>query len=323
MRRLASIDIGSNTLRLLVAEQDSAGNLCPIQVERRITRLGQNFTSSRTLQPEAMDRSIAALSEFVDLMGESGVSHYLAGATAVVREASNGEHFLEMVEHRVGLEVRLLSGGEEANLSLLGVTSTIPTAHANTAVFDIGGGSTELIRKLKSESAPVESISLPLGAVHLTETFLQKDPPGEEACARLRRHVHAILVDLYRPSDVAGYLWIGTAGTVTTLASMHLEMDQYLPERINGVVLEKVWLTELCVRLANMTVARRSRLPGLEPGREDIILAGALLILEMMDVFDFSRFTVSNAGLLEGLFLDLCRSLNAVPKSALRSSTEI
>jgi len=323
MRRLASIDIGSNTLRLLVAEQDSAGNLCPIRVERRITRLGQNFTPSRTLQPEAMARTIAALSEFVELMGASDVSDYLAGATAVVREANNGEHFLEMVEHQVGLKVCLLSGSEEANLSLFGVTSIIPIADTNTAVFDIGGGSTELIWKLKGESKPVESISLPIGVVHLTEVFLQKDPPGDEACARLRRHVHSILGGLCRSYDEGGYLWIGTAGTATTLGSMRLEMEQYNPERINGLVLEKFWLTQLCAHLAQMVIARRSKIPGLEQGREDIILAGALVILEMMDVFDFSRFTVSDAGLLEGLFLELCRSLNALPELIGRANSEI
>jgi exopolyphosphatase/guanosine-5'-triphosphate,3'-diphosphate pyrophosphatase len=121
----ASIDVGSNTIRLLIAEPEVSAPLRPIQIQRRITRLGENFLPNRILQPEAMDRSVAALKEFVELMGHNGVSAYSAGATAVVREASNGSNFLDLVQRETGLGVRLLSGTEEARLSLLGVSSVI------------------------------------------------------------------------------------------------------------------------------------------------------------------------------------------------------
>jgi exopolyphosphatase/guanosine-5'-triphosphate,3'-diphosphate pyrophosphatase len=314
MQRLASIDVGSNTLRLLIAEPTFSAPLRPIQVERRITRLGEHFLPSRTLQSAAIERSIAALKEYDDLMGQSGVSEYLAAATAVVREASNGSHFLEMVQDQVGLKVCVLSGTEEARLSLLGVTSVIPDAEAPVAIFDIGGGSTELILKSTQESNSAESLSLPVGVVHLTEAFLQQDPPGIEACGRLRQQVSNVLDQLSFAENPKDTLWVGTAGTVTTLASMCLRLQEYNPDRINGTVLERNWLVELCDGLAQMTLAERRKLPGLEPGREDIILAGGLITVQLMDTFGFSQFRVSDAGLLEGLFFNLCQTRSARPE---------
>ena len=309
MERLASIDLGSNTIRLLIAEPAVTAPIRPIIVERRITRLGESFLPDKTLQPVAMDRSIAALKEFAELMGLNGVRDYSAGATAVVRQASNGGHFLNEVQRQTGLAVRSLNGSEEARLSLLGVASVVSNKESSLVVFDIGGGSTELVWKGEGDNSSVESSSLPLGVVHLTETFLQSDPPGHEPCLQLRKHVSSVLAELSLYKDFQDTLWIGTAGTVTTLASMWYELVEYDPERINGTVLERTWLADLCARLASMKLADRRKLTGLEPGREDIILAGGLVTLEIMDTFGFSRFTVSDAGLLEGLFLDLCQNV--------------
>ncbi|MBP1725289.1 MAG: Ppx/GppA phosphatase [Deltaproteobacteria bacterium] len=307
MPPLASVDIGSNTLRLLIAEGWTSGPLKPIRVERRITRLGERFLPTRILQPPAMARSIAALREFAQLMAENGVQDYLAAATAVVREAGNGAEFLRRVEEEAGLRVRLLSGTEEAELALRGAALVTAGGGAPIALFDIGGGSTEVIRQVPGGSPGVESVSLPIGVVHLTETFLRDDPPGLEACARLAGHVRAILEAVSFAAPLDRLLWVGTAGTVTTLAAMYLELQHYDPDRINGVVLERSWLVDLCNRLADTPVASRRAIVGLEPGREDIILAGALVILELMETFRFSRVTVSDAGLLEGLFLELCQ----------------
>jgi exopolyphosphatase/guanosine-5'-triphosphate,3'-diphosphate pyrophosphatase len=311
MQRFASIDVGSNTLRLLIAEPAVSAPLRSIHLERRITRLGENFLPDRILQPAAMDRSIAALQEFVELMGENGVSKYSAGATAVVREAGNGSNFLDLVQRETGLGVRLLSGSEEARLSLLGVASVISNKDAVMVVFDIGGGSTELVWRGERDSSERESSSLPVGVVHLTETFLQGDPPGHEPCVQLREYVSSILTELPFRNDFHDALWVGTAGTVTTLASMWYELDEYDPAKINGTVLERTWLADLCASLAEMTLTERRNLTGLEPGREDIILAGGLVTLAMMDIFDFSQFTVSDAGLLEGLFFDLCQTFSS------------
>jgi exopolyphosphatase/guanosine-5'-triphosphate,3'-diphosphate pyrophosphatase len=313
MQRLASIDVGSNTIRLLIAAPAVFAPLRPIHVHRRITRLGENFMPDRILQQAAMDRSIAALEEFVELMDQNGVSEYSAGATAVVREASNGSNFLNLVQRQTGVSVRLLSGSEEARLSLLGVASVISNKESAMVVFDIGGGSTELVWKGEGNSSAMESSSLPVGVVHLTETFLQGDPPGHEPCLQLRKYVANVLTELSFHNDFPDAFWVGTAGTVTTLASMWYELTEYDPARINGTVLERTWLADLCARLAEMKLAERRKLTGLEPGREDIILAGGLVTLEMMNIFDFSQFTVSDAGLLEGLFFDLCRTFSPSP----------
>jgi exopolyphosphatase/guanosine-5'-triphosphate,3'-diphosphate pyrophosphatase len=313
MPPLASIDIGSNTLRLLIAEDRTTGPLKPLRVERRITRLGERFLPARILQPPAMARSIATLREFAQFMAENGVQDYLAAATAVVREARNGADFLGLIEEEAGLRVRLLSGTEEAELALRGAASVVAGGDAPIALFDIGGGSTEVIRQVPGEPPGVESVSLPIGVVHLTETFLRDDPPGLEACGRLAAHVRAVLETVSFAAPTDRLLWVGTAGTVTTLAAMYLELQHYDPDRINGVVLERPWLVDLCNRLAGTPVAARRGIVGLEPGREDIILAGALVTLELMEAFRFSRVTVSDAGLLEGLFLELCRSHQGSP----------
>jgi len=308
MPPLASIDIGSNTLRLLIAERVVQGPIKPARLARRITRLGERFLPSKILQRAAMARSIAALREFAALMAEHRVQDYLAGATAVVREAGNGAEFLRRVEEEAGISVRLLSGTEEAQVALQGAASVISSGDVPLALFDIGGGSTEVIRQTAGGSRAVESASLPIGVVHLTETFLPDDPPGLDACTRLASHVRGILEAVQFSAPMEGLLWVGTAGTVTTLAAMYLELERYDPARINGVLLERPWLVDLHTRLAGMRIAARRGIVGLEPGREDIILAGALVTLELMEKFRFSQLTVSDAGLLEGLFLELCRS---------------
>ena len=310
MEPLASIDLGSNTIRLLIAEPAVTAPIRPTLVEQRITRLGENFLPDKTLQTSATERTISALKEFAELMSLNGVTDYSAGATAVVREASNGRNFLDQVQRETGLVVRLLSGFEEARLSLLGVASVISNKESSMVVFDIGGGSTELVWKSEGDKSGSESSSLPLGVVHLTETFLQGDPPGLEACRRLRNHVSSVLAELPLRMDFHDAFWVGTAGTVTTLASMWHELVEYDPETINGTVLGRTWLADLCATLARMKLSERRKLAGLEPGREDIILAGGLVTLEIMDTFGFSRFTVSDAGLLEGLFLDLCQQVS-------------
>jgi exopolyphosphatase/guanosine-5'-triphosphate,3'-diphosphate pyrophosphatase len=309
MPPLASIDIGSNTLRLLIAEQVGKGPIKQARLERRITRLGERFMPSNILRAPAMARSIAALREFAALIAEHEVRDYLAGATAVVREAGNRAEFIRRVEEEAGISVRVLSGTEEAEFALQGAASVIlGGGDSPLALIDIGGGSTEVIRRSPGKRPGVESVSLPIGVVHLTETFLRDDPPGPDACARLARHVRDVLEAVHFSAPLDDLLWIGTAGTVTTLAAMYLELERYHPARINGLVLERQWLADLCNRLADTPVASRRGIVGLEPGREDIILAGALISVELMDKFRFSRLTVSDAGLLEGLFLELCRS---------------
>ncbi|MBW1981602.1 MAG: Ppx/GppA family phosphatase [Deltaproteobacteria bacterium] len=306
MQRFASIDIGSNTLRLLIAEKTRGGRVRAVRLERRITRLGEHFLPGKRLQPEAIHRSIEALRQYATFMREEGAKHCLAGATAVVREAHNGPLFVKAVEEQTGLEVTILSGAEEARLSLLGVTSVIDASKGSIAVFDIGGGSTEVVWQRQQQAPLVNSISLPLGVVHLTERFLQQDdPPGAGACRSLRKYVRSVLADVSLPEDIKGAHWVGTAGTVTTLASMRCGLQRYDADRINGLSLQKSWLEQMADLLAETPLRQRRDIPGLERGREDIILAGVLVTLELMDIAQVSQITVSDAGLLEGLLLHL------------------
>ncbi|HHL40729.1 MAG TPA: Ppx/GppA family phosphatase [Deltaproteobacteria bacterium] len=309
--RRASIDIGTNTLRLLVAEVEGR-SLTPLVYERRITRLGGGYSEKRGISPEAARRTLRALEEFAALLGREGVDEVRAVATSVVRRAVNGRAFLDEVRERTGIDAEVIDGGEEARLSLIGVLSVVERRGPLLAV-DIGGGSTEFIAA--AEGGGVSSWSMEMGVVHLAERYLASDPPAAAELSAMEAGIARVLGALkgrmkedgvepgaYGPS--AGARLVGTAGTVTTLAALDLGLERYDRERINNHVLRKAVLRRLYRRLSAMTAARRCRLPGLEKGREDLIIPGAAIALETMGAFGQEEMIVSDAGLLEGVILD-------------------
>ena len=308
---LAGIDIGTNTIRLLVAEV-SSGLFQERSSGRTITRLGQGLDRSGTLSPEAMERSLAALVEFTDQARLHSAASISAVGTSALRNASNAAQFIAVVKERTGVSIRVITGEEEARLTLLGVNRALAgegkNRLASAVVVDIGGGSTEVIRT-RPHSAATEA-SLPLGAVYLTERFIHHDPPTTEELGNIRKTVreelrrHQALIDRDPPAALAG-----TAGTITTLAAMDQEMTEYEPGRINGYVLARVSLDKLIAKLATSTLAGRRAMKGLEPGREDIVLAGAIVAQEIMEQCRASEMLVSDWGLREGIVLDLYEKL--------------
>jgi exopolyphosphatase/guanosine-5'-triphosphate,3'-diphosphate pyrophosphatase len=308
---LAGIDIGTNTIRLLVAEV-SSGLFQERSSGRTITRLGQGLDRSGTLSPEAMERSLAALVEFTDQARLHSAASISAVGTSALRNASNAAQFIAVVKERTGVSIRVITGEEEARLTLLGVNRALAgegkNRLASAVVVDIGGGSTEVIRT-RPRSAATEA-SLPLGAVYLTERFIHHDPPTTEELGNIRKTVreelrrHQALIDRDPPAALAG-----TAGTITTLAAMDQEMTEYEPGRINGYVLARVSLDKLIAKLATSTLAGRRAMKGLEPGREDIVLAGAIVAQEIMEQCRASEMLVSDWGLREGIVLDLYEKL--------------
>ncbi len=315
--KYAAIDIGSNTLRLLVAGiNDSQNQFRTLRIERIITRLGENFEVDRTLKKAPVGRTIKALKKFSEITQSEKVSRLAVAATAVIREAKNRDWFVSEVKRQTGLRVRVLSGVEEAILSLKGVFNAIDTVTSPAVVVDIGGGSTEIIAAIWGKPPELLYVkSLPLGVVKLTEGFLKKDPPGKRSCENLRKSIRtrfcyvareikssmksSTLLHPRRPTMIA------TAGTPTTAAAIYLRMDRYDPDRITGTVLKIEWLEELADRLANTPVKERENITGLEKGREDIILSGILILVELMALLGFSQVTVCDSGLLEGLIWDL------------------
>lgn len=306
--RYASIDAGTNTFRLLIAEPHEGG-LRRLLVENRITRLGEALPRrGGPLHPPAVARALAALGEFRSLMDAHQVGLHRAVGTSALRRASDAAAFLATVRERLGLKIEVIPGLEEARLTASGVLWSVKGRGSRQVVFDIGGGSTEF--GLTENGRLVASRSLELGVVALTERWLTSDPPQEAELAGLKAEVAAALAEVsalarqvFRAAPVDSL--IATAGTPTTLAAMLLGLTRYEPERVNGYVLHRADLETLLSDLAAIPALERLRLPGLVRGREDIILAGICIVLGAMLSFDTPEVVVSDGGLLEGVLLDL------------------
>lgn len=302
---LAGIDIGTNTLRLLIAETGSA-TLQEIYSDRRITRLGEQLDLTNELSAIPRERSLKALADFAFKIKRYPVNQISAVGTSALRNAANATEFIRDVFEQTGLSINVISGREEARLTLLGVSRALSTISLESAiVIDIGGGSTEIVSgNLRAQ--PVD-ISLPLGAVYLTDRFILNDPPTEEEMGLLREFVRAELRNVSFDIDARnrGSVLAGTAGTITTLAAMDQKLPEYLPEKINGSVLTLGSVEQMIAKLSGTALKRRREIPGLEPGREDIILAGAIITQEIMKRFGFTELRVSDWGLREGILFDL------------------
>ncbi|MEK6599473.1 MAG: Ppx/GppA phosphatase family protein [Deltaproteobacteria bacterium] len=313
--RYASIDIGTNTLRLLIAETDGK-KLNPLFLQRIITRLGGDYKEDIGISPAAEERTINALGIFAEKIKEYGVKEIKAVATSVVRRAKNKKEFLKNVLERTGLDVRVISGDEEARLSLLGVLSVIENGNKKCLVVDIGGGSTEFIAV--DAGKMIGAWSMEMGVVHLTEIHLKNDPPTrleldamEEEIFRVIENLKELIgrdkVSVKSYSTNASALFVGTAGTITTLASIDQGLEEYDADRINNYVLKYETVKKMYQWLASMPLKEREKVLSLEKGREDIIIPGAAIVLKAMEGFGFDSITVSDAGLLEGILLDSCK----------------
>ena len=309
---LAGIDIGTNTLRLLIAEigEDTFHELYS---DTTITRLGQDLERTGELTIEAMERSSSVFAGFAGKVREHSAVKLASVGTSALRKAGNREAFIRGVRETAGIDITVISGEEEARLTLLGVDRALQRAGVDdlesALVMDIGGGSTEVIRT-RPDAAPVE-MSIPIGAVYLSERFMRHDPPTSEDMALLRQTVRDEIrsLDNAVPDTHADTslprLCVGTAGTITTLAAMDQEMNVYDPEKINGYTLGRASLDGIVEHLTTSTLAERRNIRGLEKGREDIILAGAVVVQEIMGRYEYNEMLVSDWGLREGIVLDL------------------
>ncbi|MCJ7833597.1 MAG: hypothetical protein MUQ20_04340, partial [Deltaproteobacteria bacterium] len=255
---------------------------------------------NRLLSTQAMEAAVKILSRFKFRADKAGATQIIAVGTGVLREAENISGFLERVDRETGLSVKILKGHEEARIMAKGVLSVFPSTFGKTVIFDVGGGSTEFV--FVDEGKIDQRVSLPLGVVGLTERFLRSDPPKTNESEFLKSYCQNILRKKLVKNDKITNL-IGTAGTVTTLAAMAKNLGDYDPEKINKTVLTKEYLIELSKKILALSFNQRAELTGLEPERADIIGAGILMVLEIMDYFSQESLLVSDAGLLEGLIL--------------------
>jgi exopolyphosphatase/guanosine-5'-triphosphate,3'-diphosphate pyrophosphatase len=301
---LAAIDVGTNTVRALVADAEGPGRFRPLFEDQAITRLGEGLRASRTLGREPIRRTVEAAARYAEVARTHGAKGISAVATAAARDARNGAELREALERAAGLECEFLSGEREAALMLQGVLHGLGLRHERLLVLDVGGGSTEVV--LAVGGMPERPLSARLGVVALTERYLKSNPPRSWELVKLEGAIAEQMDDLLaRIGDVRGRLCAGTAGTVTTLAAIDMGLREYDARRVTGYRLYRRRLTELYRWLARMTLESRRRVPGLEPGRADVIVAGAAIVLQAMETLGFSELKVSDEGLREGVLLDL------------------
>lgn len=302
--RLGAIDLGSNTIRLLVADADPRTGLRVVHGEQVIARLGEGLAGSGRLGIVPMERALRTVREYRDRARALGAERVLAVATAAVRQAANRDDFVARIGAATDLDLRVASGAEEARLTLLGVAWGLPAIGGVACILDIGGGSTELT--VVRGARVLGGVSLDLGVVPLIERFFRRDPVdwGEYAtCADyVTRRLLAEAWPTVRPLEPEAL--IGAAGTITTLAALDLGLARYAPERIQGHWLTRARLAVLRDRLGSLTIAQRARLPCLEPGRADLIVPGLVVVLGALEGLGMSGLMVSDTGLREGILLD-------------------
>ena len=304
MSILAGIDIGTNTVRLLIADVKDKHNFKEIRSERRITRLGEGLIENRRLMPSAEERTIFVLKEFGEILKGYPVEALTAVATSAVREAENGKKFVERIKVETDFDVEVISGDEEARRTFLGVVAGLNNKNGSLLIMDIGGGSTEFIISKKAEV--LSSISTGLGVVKLTEKFVKSDPVTDRELEGLRnaieKEIKGLKDSLNSPANAA---FVGTAGTITTLAAIDQNLTLYNPLCINNYILKKKSVDRIFDNLKSMTIEERLNIPALEKGREDLIIAGTAIVLSVMEEFGFREMTVCDYGLREGIVIDL------------------
>ncbi|MEA2286091.1 MAG: exopolyphosphatase / guanosine-5-triphosphate,3-diphosphate pyrophosphatase [Solirubrobacteraceae bacterium] len=303
--RVAVVDIGTNSTRLLVADVDGDGQLTELERRSVVTRLGQGVDASGALAPEAMQRVFDTLADYRALIDEHGAERTTAVLTSAVRDAANGPEFTARVREEYGLDARTIPGEEEARLTFLGATSERPDdAPGPTVVIDIGGGSTEFV--VGDGRDLIFHVSTQAGVVRHSERHVHSDPPAPEELNALRREVRSIF-EAEVPAGVRERTRaaIAVAGTATSLASIDQQLDPYDAAKVHGYELSVGRLVELLGDLAAKTEDERRQITGLDPGRAPTIVAGTALLLEALGAFGLDATEISDHDILRGTALEL------------------
>jgi exopolyphosphatase/guanosine-5'-triphosphate,3'-diphosphate pyrophosphatase len=303
--RVAVVDIGSNSTRLLVADVDEQGTVAELERRSTVTRLGQGVDASGTLAPEAMQRVFTTLDEYRSLIDDHEAGgHTVAVLTSAVRDAANGDEFTATVRDRYRLDARTIPGAEEARLSFLGATSERPADDGGAiVVIDIGGGSTELI--VGDGGAVSFFVSTQVGVVRHTERHITTDPPGATEIEALAADARAVF-EREVPEEVRGSVAhaVAVAGTATSVAAIDQDLEPYDPSRVHGHRVGRERLDALLARLTAMTNADRRKVKGLHPDRAPTIVAGVVILREALGAFGLDELEASEHDILRGAALD-------------------
>ena len=302
----AVIDVGTNTLRLLIGCVHN-GKVIKVAAGRFVSRLGKDLLNTKMLSDESISKSISSLHDFKALCEQYNVKETLAVGTSALRDAKNSREFLESVREQTGLEIRVISGREEAELTLKGVTSEIQ--RIPSFIVDVGGGSTEWI--LYKDRATYKTGSIQLGAVRIFEAFIKSDPPSleeikeaalfikEQVTRSLSEHKVSLSLEITSLTEL-----IATGGTATTVASIALGLDRYDSTKVHMHTISYHELRAIFEKLRALPLSERAGIKGLEAGRVDIIVPGVLILLVLMEILKVDMLGISDYGLLEGLLLD-------------------
>jgi len=303
MARLAALDVGTNSTRLLVADVEGGAVVAEQAREMVITRLGKGVDRSGRFDPAALARTLEVLAGYAETCRRLGVERRRLVATSATRDAADRQAFLDGVRDLLGVEAEVLTGQAEAAAAYRGATSGL-AGDQPTLVVDIGGGSTELI--VGDGAAAKAMVSLDIGCVRLFERHLHRDPPAPDEVAALRADVAGHLPRVAEALDpAAAEQVVGVAGTVTTVTAIALGLDAYDPRRIHHQALDPAEIATVAGKLAAMTVAERAAMPVMARGREDVIVAGALLLDELVQRFQLRRVIASETDILDGVLLGL------------------
>ena len=305
--RLAAIDIGTNSTKMTVADVSSDGALTVVAEQSEVTRLGEGVDASKRLGDAPMARTLAAIVRFAEEARQLGAEEVLGAGTSALRDAENGADFLNDVMNGAGVEVQIISGDREAQLAYAAVrsdTSLHIPADASLLVFDIGGGSTELI--LGDAQGVGRHKSLDIGAVRLTERFLHSDPPTLYELDQAAKYARAAF-DTFLPPDTPP-LVAGIGGTAVNIAAVTLGQAKPDPDALHSAVLPHAAVATALDRFSHLPLAQRREIPGLEPKRADVIVAGALILDCLLTYFHADRFILSARGLRYGLLADYAKA---------------
>jgi exopolyphosphatase/guanosine-5'-triphosphate,3'-diphosphate pyrophosphatase len=305
----AGIDIGSNTIRLIIGYFKDE-KLHTIKKFLKITRLGRGFHKTGRISDEQKRLSVVVLSEYSDIITRYNAKKISACATGVLRSAENSKEFVDDVFNHTRLSVNIISGEKEALLTTIGVKSVIEADPPRSLIFDIGGGSAEFILSI-NDTTPIAR-SIDIGAITLFESFIKSDPPRNDELRSMNEHVKEELnkfIENYFAKKIPSYLNDGfslvfTAGTATTLAAMKLKMEEYDPDMINNHKMTYDEIRSIYDELITKSKKEREKITGLEKGREDIIISGTAVALNVMELFSKDKVIISDAGLLEGIVID-------------------
>jgi len=299
MKKLAAIDIGTNSMRLMLCETKGK-SIGKREKELIVTRIGKDLFETGRISEKAMSRNIEALKYFKNKADRYGAEAVLAIATSAVRDASNGKEFAEAAKSQAGVDIRIISGEEEAQLGIIGVMSELETTDDSVLVLDIGGGSTELI--LGNKGKIDYSVSIPAGAVRMTEKFISENPISDEAVSNLQKRLGELFKDvLVRLGQKKIGRIIAIGGTATTTAAIYHCLDIYKPEIVHNTSIDLNFISSTFKRLKEMTVQERYQVKGLQKERADVIPAGLYIMKYVVEGLKMNSLTVSENDNLEGV----------------------